>query len=98
MRVQPEAAGDERQVLRLRMESGAHDFESAAQRAREAAREISRDAMMLSWYDRERDTGYPAFECSGSDRPPWQVFAESRGANLIVEINEGAYLFFFLKL
>jgi hypothetical protein len=41
---------------------------------------------------------YPNVDCGAGKKPAWIVFAESRGGNLVVNINNGAYIFFFLKL
>lgn len=72
-------------------------FAEVSARAKQTAREINKDAMMLSWYDRRRGEGYPNYECS-SDRPFWEMFAESRGCNLEIVVNDGAYIFYYLKL
>ena len=41
---------------------------------------------------------YPGFECGSGDKPPWIVFAEARGGNLTIDINDGEYIFIYLKL
>jgi hypothetical protein len=41
---------------------------------------------------------YPTFECGKTKDPPWIVYARARGANLTVDINQGDYVFMFLKL
>ena len=74
------------------------DLQTAQDLARRKAREINPQAMLLAWYDARRGQGYPDFECGSGDRPPWKIFADARGANLTIDINDGAYLFIYLKL
>ena len=74
------------------------NLQRAQDLARIKAREINPDAMLLAWYDARNDTGYPDVECGSRDAPPWEVFAQSRGGNLTIDINEGTYTFIYLKL
>ena len=89
-------AGEE---VRLRVEPAAGlDFETAQELARRKAREICAEAMLLSWHNAATGDHYPTIECGRSGRPAWVVYAEARGANLTVDINDGQYTFMFLKL
>ena len=54
--------------------------------------------MLLSWNNAETGEYYPAFECGRIGRPAWVVYADARGADLIIDINDGRYTFMFLKL
>jgi len=74
------------------------DFSAAREIAREAVQELGTDAMLLSWHNKKTGEFYPKTECGRDARPPWVVFAESRGANLIVDINGGDFRFYFLLL
>jgi len=74
------------------------DFSTAREIAREAVQKTGADAMLLSWHNKKTGEFYPKTECGRDDRPPWVVFAESRGANLIVDINDGDFQFYFLLL
>ena len=49
-------------------------------------------------FDRRRGEGFPNHECGSAMKPPWEVFAESRGCNLIIDVDDGDYLFFYLRL
>lgn len=59
------------------------------------------EAMLLSWYDRDRDFESPQ-HTSHCDRPgaiPGYVnFGLSHGARLKVDIGQGRFVFFFLPL
>ncbi|CAB5092929.1 hypothetical protein D3OALGA1CA_1032 [Olavius algarvensis associated proteobacterium Delta 3] len=74
------------------------DVAAAREIARDAVTETGAEAMLLSWHSKKTGEFYPRAECGGDDRPPWVVFAESRGANLIVDINDGDFRFYFLLL
>ena len=74
------------------------DFAAAREAARDAIQDMGSDAMLLSWHNKKTGEFYPRTECGREDRPPWVVFAESRGANLIVDINNGHFRFYFLLL
>ncbi len=73
------------------------DFEEASDLARTRAREINKDAMMLAWFNRRSGKGFPDYDCGAGDKPPWRVFAEARGANLTVDVNDGDYIFMYLR-
>ena len=88
----------EHQAERVSLQSGdiELEFTSAKDLAKQTAQERSQDAMLLSWYNRKTGDFYPRFDCGGQDRPAWEVFAESRGANLTVDVDGGDYVFMFL--
>ena len=56
------------------------------------------DPMLLSWYQGKTGESYPNLECGPGDKPAWIVFAESRGGDLTIDVNEGQYIFIFLSL
>jgi len=72
-------------------------FADVSAQVKTRAREINKDAMMLSWYNDHLGEGYPNYECT-HEKPFWEMFAESRGYNLKIVVNEGEYIFFYLKL
>ena len=80
----------------LRTEEAGLDIRKAGELARTAARRIDPQAMLLSWHSRRTGEYYPKIECGRRDRPPWIVWAASRGANLTVDINDGAFCFYYL--
>jgi hypothetical protein len=73
-------------------------FEDARDLARAEARKRSDDPMLLSWYVGRTGESYPRIECGTGDRPAWIVYAESRGGDLPVVVDDGAYVFYFLSL
>ncbi|MBI9089121.1 MAG: AF1514 family protein [Desulfobacterium sp.] len=86
------------EYIRLQVDEPGFDFSKAQDLAKKTALEKTSMPMMLSWKNEIEGTYYPTFECGKTDQPAWIVFAESRGANLTIDINNGAYIFMFLKL
>ena len=74
------------------------DFEKARMLAKEKALQISSNTMMLSWCNGKTGEYYPRTECVKGDKPSWVVFAESRGGNLTINVDDGAFIFMYLKL
>ena len=65
--------------------------------AKEKAREMDKNAMMLSYHSGKTGEYWPNHDCGSDKRPPWLVFAESRGYNLTIDINNGEFEFFYLR-
>ena len=53
--------------------------------------------MLLAWYDRGAGTFSPQVTCCGDDKPAWLIYAESRGGDLVIDINEEAYVFVYRR-
>ena len=90
--------GAVREEVRLRVAEVGLDFETAKDLAKRTARRICAESMLLSWNNAGAGTCYPNFECGKSVRPAWVVYADARGADLTIDINDGQYTFMFLKL
>ena len=71
------------------------DFQTARDLAFEVARQHGSDPMLLAWFDRKRQRYSPQVECCGEDKPSWLVYAESRGGDIVVDINDLEYVFIF---
>ena len=74
------------------------DFEDAKDEAKQKARESCADPMLLSWFQGKTGESYPNLECGPGDKPAWIVFAESRGGDLTIDINDGQFVFIFLSI
>ncbi len=98
--VQIHSKSDEFQVehIKLHTKNPDLDLATAQDLSRAKAREINKDAMLLSWYCRKTGDYSPKFECGYTKKPPWVIFAEARGGNLTIDINDGEYVFIYLKL
>ena len=84
--------------LRLTVDNEDLDIATATHIARQKAGELSNDPMMLSWYCGKTGEYYPKTECGRTDKPPWIIFAESRGADMAININDGEYIFLYLSV
>jgi hypothetical protein len=74
------------------------DFAEAKDLAKQKAKEMCTDPMLLSWYNGKTGESYPNLECGPGDKPAWIVYAESRDGDLSIDINEGQYIFIFLSI
>jgi hypothetical protein len=69
----------------------------ASAMAKEKARELDNNAMMLSYHSSKTGEYWPNHDCGSETKPPWVVFAEARGYNLKIDINGGEFEFFYLR-
>jgi len=74
------------------------DFVTAKELAKEKARTLSGDPMLLSWFSGKTGEYHPTTECGRTEKPAWIIFAEARGGDLTIEVNGGEWIFIFLKL
>ena len=74
---------------------GESSFLEAKRMADRAARDCAPHPMLLAWFSREDGEHSPRVECCGEGRPAWLVYAESRGGNLTIRLNGGAYVFVY---
>jgi hypothetical protein len=84
--------------IKLRIDNPKLNFAEAKDLAKQKAKEICADPMLLSWYQGDTGESYPNLECGPGDKPAWIVYAESRGGDLTIDINEGQYVFIYLSL
>jgi hypothetical protein len=84
--------------VELKIDNPELDFVEAKEIAKHRAKEISADPMLLSWFQGKTGESYPNLECGPGDKPAWIVFAESRGGDLTIDINEGQYVFIYLLI
>ena len=87
-----------KEEIDLEIEDPELDFERAKDIAKAKSRELRGETMLLSWHNAQTGEYYPTFDCGGSEKPAWILYAESRGANLTIRINDGLYTFMFLQL
>ena len=51
--------------------------------------------MMLAWYEGKTGDYVPKTECDVGDKPAWVIYAESRGGDITIDINEEEYIFIY---
>jgi hypothetical protein len=84
--------------IELKIDKPNLDFAEAKDLAKQKAKEMCTDPMLLSWYNGKTGESYPNLECGPGDKPAWIVYAESRDGDLSIDINEGQYIFIFLSI
>jgi hypothetical protein len=73
------------------LDDRAPDFEAARKAADEIAGQRMREPMLVAWYDGLAGIGHPdVHECT--DKPGWLAYAESRGGDLAIDVNDGRYV------
>jgi hypothetical protein len=73
------------------------DFARARAIAEARARQEAADPMLLAWYDRGSGRFSPQVTCCGDNKPAWLIYAESRGGDLVIDINGEAYVFVYRR-
>lgn len=90
-----------REMLRLtfdlKLDENRLTLESARQAADDEARAHDEDPMLISWYEAGSGRHSPRVECCRDDRPGWLAYAQSRGAELVININDLSYVFVYLR-
>ena len=82
----------------IHLQEGDLDFSSARLIADAKVREMTSDPMLLAWYDRKQGAYSPNVECCSEHKPGWIVYAESRGGNISIDINDETYVFIYADL
>ena len=88
-------------VVELQPEPAVTDYLVAMQLANAEAEKRLGEAMLLSWYDRDRDFESPqhASECHQDSATPGYVdYGIHHGASLKVDIEQGRFVFFYLAV
>lgn len=89
------------QVLELAPANSPADYQDAMQLANNEAQQRLGETMLISWYDRDRDFESPqhASECHLDSAIPGYVdYGMSHGAKLMVDIEQGRFIFFYMPL
>lgn len=71
------------------------DLQAAKRIADQKASELAADPMLLAWYEAKSGQFSPNVECCSETKPGWVVYAESRGGNITIDINNQAYVFIY---
>ena len=80
----------------LKIDDPQIDFEKAKTIAKSKAQTYHEDTMLLSWFDKEKESYSPfSVECCSDGKPSWVSYALSRGGELSIDINDGKYVFIF---
>ena len=71
------------------------DFDKAREIADQKALQVTDEPMLMAWYEKKTGKFSPQVECCSEEKPGWLVYAESRGGNVIVDINSQEYVFVY---
>jgi hypothetical protein len=74
------------------------DYDKAQKAARDAALGVVGDVMLVSCYDRTRNKMIPEAVSSKEEHDGHRIYAESRGADIRVTVNNDEYDFFFVSI
>ena len=88
-------------IVGLKPDRPVTDYKEAMQLANAEAEVRLGEAMLLSWYDRDRDFESPqhASECHQDSATPGYVdYGIHHGATLKVDIEQGRFVFFYLPV
>ncbi len=99
LRSEPDLSGVA--VVKLHPEPALPDYLAAMKRANAEADARLGEHMLLSWYDRDRDFESPqhASECHLDSAIPGYVdYGIYHGATLMVDIEDGRFVFFYLPV
>jgi len=89
------------EVVQLSPDPSLADYQAAMALADDEAEQRLGDFMLLSWYDRDRDFEAPqhSSECHLDSAIPGYVdYGISHGATLMVDIEDGRFVFFFMPI
>lgn len=81
--------------ISVRVKDKTLDFAAAKEIADAKARELHPEPMLLGWYDGATGRFSPNVECCSEEKPGWLVYAESRGGNVTVDINDETFVFIY---
>lgn len=88
-------------VIELAPDVSAIDYQAAMEIANTIAEQKLGAAMLISWYDRDRDFESPqhSSECHLDSAIPGYVdYGLSHGAKLMVDIENGRFVFFYMPV
>lgn len=77
--------------------AGRLDFARARALAEAQARKAGSEPMLLAWYNGLTGEFSPQVTCCGEDKPTWLIYAENRGGDLVIDINDEAYVFVYRR-
>ncbi|HKK90029.1 MAG TPA: AF1514 family protein [Desulfobacteraceae bacterium] len=93
-----EPGSNAHEIIRETIQDPDLDFQQAKNAAKKIALAKSGNCMVLSWKNGKTGSFFPKRECGTENKPAWIHYAETRGANLTVDINDGDYVFMIILI
>ena len=81
--------------IHLRSDKESLDLKTAKEIADQKAREFGSDPILLAWYQGKTGDFVPKAECGIGGKPGWITYAESREADITIDINDEEYIFIY---
>lgn len=85
-------------AVSIRVDEPLTDLTAARRIADQKAAELASEPMLLAWYEAKSGRFSPAVECCSETKPGWLVYAESRGGNIAIDINDQEYVFVYREV
>ena len=82
----------------IRIQDEGLDFPAARLIADQKATETASNPMLLGWYDGKTGKFSPNVTCCSEHKPGWIVYAESRGGDITIDINDETFVFIYRDL
>lgn len=83
-------------TINIKIDEPLVDFKDARKSADDIANKKLIEPLLIAWYDGIAEKGHPdVHECT--NKPGWQTYAESRGGQLAINVNEGKYVFIYTE-
>ena len=80
----------------IRIDGPSVDFGTARKSADDISKRRLIEPLLIAWYDGIAEKGHPdVHECT--DKPGWQTYAESRGGQLTVNVNDGRFILIYTE-
>jgi hypothetical protein len=81
--------------VHLKVADNGLDFYGAKKMADVEAGKITAEPMLLAWYNGKTGEFLPRVMCCGEDKPAWLIYAETRGGNICIDINNEEFVFIY---
>ena len=81
--------------IEIHVDNESLDFQETRAIADREAREVSEDPMLLAWFSSATGEHSPRVECCNELKPGWLVYAETRGGDVVVDINDELFVFIY---
>lgn len=85
-------------LVEIKVSESKLNFRDARALSDKKVNELIENPMLMGWYSRDKGQFSPNVTCCSDEKPGWLVYAESRGGNLSVSINDEQYVFIYADL
>lgn len=85
-------------LVKIKVNDPDLNFAAARVRSDKKVSELIKNPMLMGWYDKNAERFSPNVTCCSDEKPGWVVYAESRGGNYSVSINDEQFVFIYADL